>query len=299
VINPELQVWQSRSLLYACNSCADAVFTVTYMRRNHPDWILHTATGAEIHPDGDERMVLLDFHNINYLDLWAQRVVSALGKEGWTGVLVDDATNDPDWSGVPVDDTSSSAGQPITPSLQRAYLAQALTFTRAVVKTTGFRLAALNPPPQIVDTFQINSTDSVSTGGGFALLTGDDWTELFDYYYQAFVRRVAPIVWDDQGSLDRSERVYGLASYLLVQTELSVYGARHPLSPLYRLNLGDKNDGTPTQQGTAWTRVYPSGEVAVNPAPATTTVKFTNGPTIDMPPFSAVIIAGSHTVQSW
>ena len=78
-------------------------------------------------------------------------------------------------------------------------------------------------------------------GKGFALLTGHAWTQLFDYFKVAFGLRAAPIVWDDREPLTASQRVYGLASYLLVQTQLSVYGVSSPLNSLYHLNLGDKD----------------------------------------------------------
>ena len=116
-----------------------------------------------------------------------------LGHEGWTGVNVIDADNDPDWDAVPV----NPAGKPITPQVQRNYLGHALEVTRAVIKTSGFRLAAQNGPPSIIDSGQINSTDSVSVGRGFAQLTGRPWTQLFDYFHVAFGYRAAPVVWDD------------------------------------------------------------------------------------------------------
>ena len=99
--------------------------------------------------------------------------------------------------------------------------------------------------------------------------------------------------------MTRSERIYGLASYLLIQTALSVYGVRSPLNPLYRIDLGDKDDGEPVQQGAAWTRQYPSGSVAVNPSAISATVSLSGQPPLTLPPFSAVILAGERTVRSW
>jgi hypothetical protein len=293
-INPTLQLWEARSLLYACNGCVTAVFSRTYIEQNHPDWILHTAQHREVHPVGHPNEILLDFTNLNYQTLWAERVARGLAREGWTGVNVIDADNDPDWDGVPL----NTRGRPITPSVHRVDLRHALAVTRAVIKTSGYRLAAQNGPPSIVDFDQINSTDSVSVGSGFALLTGDAWTQLFTYFQVAFGLRVAPIVWDDRESLTQAQRVYGLASYMLVQTALSVYGVDGPLNPLYRISLGDKSQGTPTQQGPAWTRTYPSGDVAVNPSGVTTTVTFTGRPSISLPPFSAVIVDGSRIIRS-
>lgn len=298
-INPTLQLWEARSLLYACNGCRAAVFSRTWMQQNHPDWILRTADGHEIHPIGHPDEILVDFANLDYQTLWGERVAHGLAHEGWTGVNVIDADNDPEWDGVPIDRSQDRAGLAITPGVRREYLRQALSVTRAVIKTSGYRLAAQNGPPAIVDYDQINSTDSVSVGKGFALLTGHAWTQLFDYFKVAFGLRAAPIVWDDREPLTASQRVYGLASYLLVQTQLSVYGVSNPLNSLYHLNLGDRDQGTPTQQGPAWTREYPSGDVAVNPSARPATVTFTGHPALTLPPFSAAILASTGTVRSW
>ena len=294
-INPTLQLWEARSLMYACNGCPQAVFSRRWISRNHPEWILHTAEGNVVHPVGHTDEILLNFANLNYQTLWAQRVAGELEHDGWTGVNVIDADNDPDWDGVPVD----HAGRPITPQVQRNYLGHALEVTRAVIKTSGFRLAAQNGPPSIIDSGQINSTDSVGVGRGFALLTGPAWTELFNYFHVAFGFRAAPVVWDDQQRLTRSQRVYGLASYLLVQTTLSVYGVRGPLNPLYQTNLGDKDEGEPIAQGAAWTREYPSGDVAVNPSAAPAKVAFNGYPNLTLPPFTAAILAGKRVIRSW
>ena len=120
---------------------------------------------------------------------------------------------------------SIHAGRPITPQVQRNYLGHALEVTRAVIKTSGFRLAAQNGPPSIVDSDQINSTDSVSVGRDLPLLTGPAWTQLFNYFHVAFGFRAAPVCGTTRAP-DPTQRVYGLASYLLVQTALSVYGVR-------------------------------------------------------------------------
>ena len=65
-------------------------------------------------------------------------------------------------------------------------LAKALSVVHAVLLTNGFLLAALNGPPDIVVAHQINSTDAVQTGGGFAHLHGAAWTELFNYFHVAY-----------------------------------------------------------------------------------------------------------------
>ncbi len=106
-------------------------------------------------------------------------------------------------------------------------------------------------------------------------------------------------MWDDQTRLNRQQRVYGLASYYLVQDALSVYGVRDPLNPLYQLALGERTDGIPTQQGAAWVRDYPSGAVAVNPSATPQPVTFSGHPAMTLPPFSAVIWAGPHQTRSW
>ena len=108
------------------------------------------------------------------------------------------------------------------------------------------------------------------------------------------------MVWDDQRRLTRSQRVYGLASYLLVQTQLSVYGVRGPLNPLYQINLGDKDEGEPIAQGAAWTREYPSGDVAVNPsaAPAQGGLQRLSEPR-PCRRSTAAILAGKRVIRSW
>ena len=268
-INPNLQLWQARSLMYACNGCPQAVFSRTWISRNQPEWILHTADGDVVHPVGHADEILLNFANLNYQTLWAERVAGDLEHEGWTGVNVIDADNDPDWEPC----RSIHAGRPITPQVQRNYLGHALEVTRAVIKTSGFRLAAQTARPR--SSTAARSTAPIrSAWAGIALLTGPAWTQLFNYFHVAFGFRAAPVVWDDQRRLTRSQRVYGLASYLLVQTTLSVYGARGPLNPLYQINLGDKDEGEPIAQGAAWTREYPSGDVAVNPSAAPAKVAF-------------------------
>ncbi len=191
------------------------------------------------------------------------------------------------------------SGHPITSEVQQDYLGIALQFVRAVVKTGGYRLTAMNGPDSIVNGDQINSTDGVSTGGGFARLTGAGWEQLYDYYYQAFVRRVPPFVWDDRpGGLTRAQRVYGLASYLLVQTSLSAYGAGNPLNPLYRTDVGDPNSGAPAQQGSAYVRQFTSGAVVVNPSGEPAHVTLSGGVALTVPPFAAVIRAGDTTIRS-
>lgn len=288
-VNPGIALWQARSLLYACNTCSDAVFSVTWMTRHHPDWILRTAGGDEIHPVGQPQKVLLNFSNYDYQDAWANRVVSALASEHWTGVDVIDANNDPQWTGVP-------EGL----SANRAYaLGEALQDVRAVVKTGGFRLAARNGPPSIVDVGQLNSTDLVGVDEGFADLKGAAWTQLFQYFKTAFDYRVGAIVWDDEPGLDRAQRVYGLASYFLIQDALSVYGAYNPLNPLYRISLGDRTDGVPEQQGAAWVRKFDTGSVAVNPSAQSVKVTLSGHADVTLPPGSAVILAGSRIISSW
>ena len=134
--------------------------------------------------------------------------------------------------------------------MQRDYLGHALEVTRAVIKTSGFRLAAQNGPPSIVDSGQINSTDSVSVGAGFALLTGTAWTQLFELLPRgvrvAGRRRSCGMTSE---RLTHAQRVYGLASYLLVQTALSVYGVHGPLNPLYRDQPRRQDDGNTDPSG--------------------------------------------------
>src|SRR5579871_1411101 len=59
--SPGTAAWQQRSLLYACNGCGLAGFGLAWVRTHHPEWILHSADGTEIHPRGHPGWVLLNF----------------------------------------------------------------------------------------------------------------------------------------------------------------------------------------------------------------------------------------------
>ncbi len=295
--NPNLLLWQQRSLLYACNGCPTAVFSLDWMRRYRPEWILHTADGLEIHPLGDPQMVLVDFANINYQALWADRVDAALARGGWTGVEVMDAGNAPGWDGSPIDHTAgANLGKPITEVLRRTYLEQALSVTHAPILAAGFRVAVRNTPPTVIDPREILGANAVDVDQGFAGLAGVEWTQLFRYFDTALLNRAGPVVWDDTVGLDPSRRVYGFASYLLVAgTQWTAYGAPGDASdPLYRLPLGTLDDGPPPQLvDGAWVRVFTGGTAAVDPGSLPATVQI-NGRPVVLQPETAMIVAGSR-----
>lgn len=299
-VYPNIQLWQNRSLLYACDDCQDAVFTVSYIRRNHPDWIMHTASGQEIHPLGHPDKLLLDFTSYDYEVAWGERVVSELDHDGFNGVNVVDAGNLPLWDGVPVVNNADLHDRVLDDAARSRQLAKALSVVKAVLGyPNAYLLAAYNGPPDIVHPNQIDSVDAVQTGGGFAHLRGPEWSDLFDYFQVAFQRRTGAVVWDDRRPMTNGQRVYGLASYLLVATPFSVYGpGRRPGDPLYQLPLGSPDQGAPAAEGGAWARTYQNGVVAVNPGAAPTQVDMGAAGTITLAAATAAISVGSRVLRS-
>jgi Hypothetical glycosyl hydrolase family 15 len=299
-VYPNIQLWQNRSLLYACDDCQDAVFSVSYIRRNHPDWIMHTASGQEIHPLGHPDKLLLDFTSYDYEVAWGERVVSELDHDGFNGVNIVDAGNLPLWDGVPVVHNSDVPDRVLDDAARSRRLAVALSVVKAVLGyPNAYRLAAYNGPPDIVHPNQIDSVDAVQVGGGFARLDGAAWSELFNYFHVAFERRTGAVVWDDRRPMSNDQRIYGLASYLLVATPFSVYGPdRRPGDPLYRLPLGSPDQGAPAAQGDAWVRTYQNGVVAVNPSPAPVQVSMGAAGTVRLAPATAAISVANRVLHS-
>ncbi|HEU0193160.1 MAG TPA: putative glycoside hydrolase [Gaiellales bacterium] len=299
-VNPNIQLWLNRSLLYACDDCQDAVFSVAYIRRHHPEWIMHTATGEEIHPLGHPDKLLLDFTSYDYEVAWGERVVSELDQDGFTGVNVVDAGNLPLWDGVPVVRNRDVPARVMDDASRSRQLAKALSVVKAVLGyPNAYRLAAYNGPPDIVHPNQIDSVDAVQTGGGFAALDGAAWAELFNYFHVAFERRTGAVVWDDGQPMTADQRLYGLAGYLLVATPFSVYGpGSRPGDPLYRIPLGPADQGEPIEQDGAWVRDYENGSVAVNPGPSPVHVSMGAAGTVRLAPETAAISVGSRVIHS-
>jgi hypothetical protein len=226
-------------------------------------------------------------------------MVDRLQRDGFTGVDVVDASNDPGWDGVPVVQNLDVPRRELDERARRFQLGRALAVVRDVLKQRGFLLAAENTPPEDVLPNQINSTDAVSVGQGFAQATGADWATLFRYFHRVFRERVGAVVWDEGRPLTEGERVYGLASYLLVAaTPVAAYGVRaDPSDPLYRVSLGPPTDGAPVAQGPVWIRVYANGAVAVNPDRVPAAVEV-GGRRLDLPPQSAAIQDGPRLIRS-
>jgi hypothetical protein len=270
------------------------------VRANHPEWIAHTAAGAEVHPRAHPGWVLLDFTSLDYLSAWGARMVGLLDRDGFTGVDVIDATNDPGWDGVPVVQNEDVTRRALDERSRRFQLGKALSLARDQVKPHGYLLAAENGPPEDVLPTQINSTDAVSVGEGFAHASGQEWTTLFRYFHRVFRERVGAVVWDAQGPLTRAARVYGLASYLLVAgTPVAAYGVHaDPADPLYRVSLGEPSDGEPVRKGEVWERSYANGSVAVNPGLVPATLRIGDFGRVDLAPASAVIQDGHHLIKS-
>ena len=294
--SPSLAAWQQRSLLYACNGCGLAGFGLDWVRAHHPGWIMHSESGAEIHPHQHPSWVLLNFTAPKYENAWGVHVRKSLAAGGWTGVDVIDAGNDPDWSDIPV---NPPTGEPMTEGQRRFDLAAALALVRAVLKLPGYSLLATNGPPSVIDFDQVNSTDAVTAGRGFARLGGPAWRTVLDYYRQVGIWQVGTYV-PDRGQLTRAQAVYGLAGFLLVQIpRSSAYVAPDPPgSPLYAIQPGTPPDTPPMQRGPVWLRTYPNGMVAVNPSTVAATVTLGGAGQVVIGPESAAIETGGHLITS-
>jgi hypothetical protein len=294
--NSGLAVWQARSLLYACDRCGLAGFGLSWVRAHHPEWILHSPQGAEVHPQSHPDWVLLDFTDPKYEYAWAVHVRHSFAAGGWTGVDVIDADNDPDWTDSPVD---PATGQLMTEAHRRRYLARALALVRATLKIEGYSLLAENGPPSIIAVDQINSTDAVSARDGFARLTGDAWRTELRYYQRVDVKESGTYV-RDAAPLTRAQAVYGLAGFLLVAIpRQSAYIAPEAAgSPLYAIQPGPIPDTPATADGPVWVRGYPSATVAVNPSDVAATVALGTAGQVTLGPGSAAIEANGHLLTS-
>lgn len=298
--NPNLQLWERRSLLYACDGCPDGVFSTTWVTHHHPDWIIHDTAGLEVHPVGRPDLTLLDFTNLDYQAAWAQRAVTLVTHDGFTGVDVIDATNGQKWDGLPVADNPDVRDTELHGFIVRRQVAKALSLVRSVLRDNGFLLAAENGPPRLLSPDMINSTDAVSVGEGFAGRTGPAWSTLFRYFQRVYDEHVGSVVWDDHGALSQGQRVYGLASYLLVAVgPSSAYGpGSDPTNSLYRLSLGSPTDTAPSRTGDAWMRTYSGGAVAVNPGDEPATLDMGAGGRVTLDPGTAAIEVGTRVVRS-
>lgn len=298
-VEPEAQVWQERSLLYTCDRCDVVAFRLPWIRAHHPEWILHTAGGAEIHPADHPSWVLLDFGDPGYQSAWSLRVQQSLQAGGWTGVEIADGGNEPEWSGTPVDPRTQTE---LAPDDRVTYLAQALSLVHAAMRTHGFFLLAQNGPPEVIEPAQINSADALTAGSGFARLHGTEWATLLRYYEQVGRERAAAFVFESGPDTSDRRDVYGLAAYLLVATPQGAYGlapgAR--LTPLYDLDLGSPDPEVPAEQvGEAWRRTYPDGAAAVNPSDLPTVLTLGQAGEITLPPRGAAIAVGDRLVTSY
>ena len=229
--DPDVQVWQERSLLYSCDRCDAAPFRLPWIRGHHPEWILRTADGAEIHPAEHPGWVLLDFGDAGYQSAWSLRVEQSLTDGGWTGVDAADAGNEPEWSGTPVDPRT---GAELEPDDRATYLAQALSLVHAAMRTQGFFLLAQNGPPGIVEPAQINSADAVTAGTGSRACAAKrgpvSSTTTFRCSANAWPRSSSR-----RSRTSPKRDVYGLAGYLLVATPRGAYALApgSAVTPLY------------------------------------------------------------------
>jgi hypothetical protein len=296
---PAAQVWQERTLLYSCERCDLAAFRLPWIRDHHPEWILRTAEGAEIHPADHPGWVLLDFGDPGYQDAWSLRIQQSLTAGGWTGVDVADAGNEPEWSGTPVDPRTQAE---LAPDDRVTYLAQALSLVHAAMRTHGFFLLAENGPPEIVEPTQINSADALTAGSGFARLRGEDWLALLRYYLQVGRERAAAYVIETGTDTGERRDVYALAAYLLVATPQGAYGLTEgaEISSLYDLDLGSPDPDVPAEQvGEAWRRTYPNGAAAVNPSDLPTELTLGQAGQVTLPAGGAAIAVGGRLITSY
>ena len=297
---PTVQVWETRSLQYGftpCDGCAQPGLDLEQVRDHHPDWILHDAAGEEVHPPDHATGVMFDIGNYDYLQAWAEDAEKDLTDGGWNGAVLVDAGNAPAWVSPPID---PATGAPMTDQAHATYLAEAMATVRGGLKTHGFSMIAENGPFTVVDAAQIGSSDAVSVGRGFALLKGEAWDTLYRYFEEALDRRVGAWVWDDERGLTLEQRVYGLASYLLVSGPASAYA----VVPGNRTPLYDLNPGLPTalpdRRDGAVVRAFDSGAVAVNPGEAPAVIQLPGETTsFTLPPGGAVIDVGGKLTASY
>ncbi|HUZ85159.1 MAG TPA: hypothetical protein VMU66_10720 [Gaiellales bacterium] len=292
-------IWQQRSLMYACDGCPGAVFRASWLRLHHPGWILHTASGAEVHPAGHPDQVLVNVGNARFDIAWADRIHKQLAAAGWTGVDVVDLGNDPRLSGTPINPVS---GLPLTELQRRIAVARALELIRGSFAThaTPLELVGVMPPVSALATRVMYGTYAIDAGTGFARLSGIGWERAYRYYDAAWLKLVNSYVFDTGAPLNRRQRVFGLASFLLIATPDSAYGAPgNPSDPLYRRTLGAPCAcDPPSVSGTVWSRVYPNGVVAVNPGYVPSPVTLPGVGRISLPPVSAVIVDGRTVIRS-
>jgi hypothetical protein len=294
--NASLQSWQQRSLLYACDRCGLAGFGLSWVRAHHPTWIMHSAQGTEIHSDDHPGWVLLNFTDPKYQNAWGLHVRKSLAEGGWTGVEVIDADNDPDWSDVPIDPATGSI---MTDAYRRRYLAHALALIRATLKIQGYSLLADNGPPTVISFDQINSTDAVTVGDGFAHLSGTAWETQLHYFQKAAGWESGVYVRDESG-LTRAESIYGMAAFMLVAIprDSAYSGSGSPSSSIFQIFPGATPTTPATKRGEVWTRAYPNAVVAVNPSDVAGSVSMGSAGQVTIPPRSATIETGGHLLSS-
>jgi hypothetical protein len=294
--NANLIAWQQRSLLYACNRCGLAGFGLGWVRSHHPMWIMHSAQGTEIHPDDHPDWVLLNFTDPKYENAWGVHVRKSLADGGWTGVEVIDADNDPDWSDTPI---YPATGKLMTERQRRQRLAAALALVRATLKIQGYSLLADNGPPTVVDFDQINSTDAVTVGDGFAHLSGTAWETQLHYFQRAGGWESGVYVRDEAG-LTRKETIYGLAAFMLVAIprDSAYSGSGSASSSVYQISPGAAPTTPATKDGEVWMRSYPNAVVAVNPSDVAGSVSMGSAGQVTIPPRSATIETDGHLLTS-
>ena len=146
---------------------------------------------------------------------------------------------------------------------------------------------------------QINSTDAVTVGDGFARLSGATWETQLHYFQKAGGWESGVYVRDDAG-LSRDQTIYGLASFMLVAIprDSAYSGSGSASSPVYQISPGAVPTTPATKDGEVWMRAYPSATVAVNPSDVAGSVSMGSAGQVTLAPRSAAIETDGHVLTS-
>ena len=277
-------------------------FGLPWIREHHPDWILHTADGAEIHPE--------EHPGLGAARLRRRRTIRAPGRCASSRASprrMDGRRRGRRGQRRPTGRERRSTRAPartIEPDDRATYLAQALSLVHAAMRTQGFFLLAQNGPPEIVEPTQINSADALTAGTGFARLPRrrvGDAAALLPSGAARARRGVRLRGRPRPGREARRLRAGG------VPPRRDAAGARtasrQGAAPSRRSTTSTwarpDPDVLAEQVGEAWRRTYPEGAVAVNPSDLPTVLSLGQAGTITLPPGGAAIAVGSRLVTSY
>jgi len=252
----------------------------------HPEWILRDAKGNMLYIDwgcsgGTCPQFAADFGNPEWRAHWIQEATSLVSR-GYRGFWMDDVNMD--WR---IGDGNGSFVQPIDPRTGqlmrledwRRYMAEFCEEVRAALPSAelAHNLVWYAAPRgnQYLER-QIAASDYVNLERGFndAGLTGG-WGQWSLFNFMSFVDYVhedqnRPIVMMDY-TPNSSQRLYGLAGYLLMNTGRDMFSTNHPewtapdnWWPALDVDLG-KAYGKRYWTGKIWRRDFEKGIVLVAP----------------------------------